>query len=178
MTVPTSNEIRTVLIAVGSNIEPEANLPRAVRRLAERFPGLVASQIYATAAVGSPEAPPFLNAAVAIETALPLAELKHGVLRPLEAELGRVRGADRNAPRPIDLDVAFCPGLVLRDAEAGLDLPDPDIVHCAHLALPLADLAPTEVHPLDGRPLEAIAAEFSGDAGVRVVGGPEALLGG
>lgn len=177
MSGPTSSESRTVLIALGSNIEPEVNLPRAVRRLAEQFPGLAASRIYATTPVGAPEAPPFLNAAVAIETALPLAELKHRVLRPLEAELGRVRGADRNAPRPIDLDVAFCPGLVLRDAEAGLDLPDPDIVACAHLALPLADLAPDEVHPLDGRTLGAIAARFDGAGGARVLGGPEALLG-
>jgi 2-amino-4-hydroxy-6-hydroxymethyldihydropteridine diphosphokinase len=169
---------RLVLIALGSNVEPEANLPRAVCRLAERFPGLAASRVYATAAVGAPDAPPFLNAAVAIETALPLAELKHRVLRPIEAELGRVRGADRNAPRPIDLDVAFCPGLVLRDGDAGLDLPDPEIVGCAHLALPLADLVPAEVHPLDGRTLAAIAARFEGAHGVRVVGGPEWLLGG
>lgn len=178
MSGPTSSERRIVLIALGSNIEPETNLPRAVRRLAQRFPGLAASRLYATTPVGAPEAPPFLNAAVAIETALPLADLKYRVLRPLESELGRVRGADRNAPRPIDLDVAFCPGLVLRDAEAGLDLPDPEIVACAHLALPLADLAPDEVHPLDGRTLRAIAVRFDGAAGVRVVGGPEALLGG
>jgi 2-amino-4-hydroxy-6-hydroxymethyldihydropteridine diphosphokinase len=178
VSAPTSPESYTVLIALGSNIEPESNLPRAVRRLAQRFPGLAASRVYATIPVGAPEAPPFLNAAVAIETSLPLAELKHRVLRPLEAELGRVRGADRNAPRPIDLDVAFCPGLVLRDADAGLDLPDPEIVNCAHLALPLADLAPDEVHPLDGRTLGAIAACFDGTGGARVVGGPEALLGG
>ncbi len=181
MSAPTSSEGgpgRLVLIALGSNVDPETNLPRAVRRLAERFPGLAASRVYATAAVGAPDAPPFLNAAVAIETALPLAELKHRVLRPLEAELGRVRGADRNAPRPIDLDVAFCPGLVLRDPAAGIDLPDPEIVACAHLALPLADLAPAEVHPLDGRTLAAIAARFEGTPGVRVAGGPEWLLGG
>lgn len=178
MSGPTSSEPRTVLIAVGSNIEPELNLPRAVRRLAERFPGLAASRVYATAAVGAPGAPPFLNAAVAIATELPLAELKHRVLRPIEAELGRVRGRDRNAPRPIDLDVAFCPGLVLRDPAAGLDLPDPDLVTCAHLALPLADLAPDEVHPLDGRTLAQIAARFRGAPGVRVVDGPEGLLGG
>jgi 2-amino-4-hydroxy-6-hydroxymethyldihydropteridine diphosphokinase len=168
---------RRVLIALGSNIDPATNLPRAVRRLAERFPGLAASRLYATAPVGAPGAPPFLNAAVALVTALPLVELRDGVLRPLESELGRVRGTDRNAPRPIDLDVAFAGDLVVRDPASGLEVPDPEIVARAHLALPLADLAPEAVHPLDGRTLAAIAAEFAGATGVRVVGGPEALLG-
>ena len=182
MSAPTSNDEsgagRRVLIALGSNIDPAANLPRAARRLAERFPGLAASRLYATAPVGAPGAPPFLNAAVAVVTALPPVELRDGVLRPLEAELGRVRGPDRNAPRPIDLDVAFAGDLVVRDPAADLEVPDPGIVAHAHLALPLADLAPDAVHPLDGRTLGAIAAGFTGAPGVRVVGGPEALLGG
>lgn len=168
---------RRVIVALGSNVDPGANLPRAVRRLAERFPGLAASRLYATAPVGDPGGPGFLNAAVAVDCALPLADLKHRVLRPLEAELGRVRGADRNAPRTIDLDVAFCGDLVVRDPDAGLVVPDPEIVRCAHLALPLADLAPEAVHPLDGRTLGAIAAAFAAADGVEVVGGPEALLG-
>lgn len=178
MSAPTSSEPRRVLIALGSNIDPAANLPRAARRLAERFPGLAASRLYATEPVGAPGAPPFLNAAVAVVTALPLVELRDRVLRPLEAALGRVRGGDRNAPRPIDLDVAFAGGLVVRDAASGLVVPDPEIVARAHLALPLADLAPEAIHPLDGRSLRAIAAAFAGAPGVRVIGGPEALLGG
>ena len=101
-----------------------------------------------------------------------------GVLRPLEAELGRVRGPDRNAPRPIDLDIAFAGDLVVRDPALGLEIPDPEIIARAHLALPLADLAPEAVHPLDGRTLGAIAAGFADAPGVRVIGGPEALLGG
>jgi 2-amino-4-hydroxy-6-hydroxymethyldihydropteridine diphosphokinase len=168
---------RTVLVALGSNIDPAANLPRAARRLAARFPGLAASRLYATEPVGAPAAPPFLNAAVALATDLPLVDLRDRVLRPLEAELGRVRGADPNAPRPIDLDLAFAGGLVIRDPVSGLEVPDPEIVRRAHLALPLADLAPDAVHPLDGRTLAAIAAAFAGAPGVRVVGGPEAVLG-
>lgn len=178
MSHATSSEVRrTVLIALGSNVDPAVHLPRAARRLAARFPGLAASRLYATEPVGAPGAPPFLNAAVAIETGLPPAELRDRVLRPIEAELGRVRSADRNASRTIDLDVAFCGDLVMRDPGAGLVIPDPEIVRCAHLALPLADLEPAAVHPLDGRTLSAIAADFATADGVEVVGGPEALLG-
>lgn len=182
MSAPTSSSgpavPRQVLIALGSNIDPAANLPRAARRLAGRFRGLAASRLYVTEPVGAPGAPSFLNAAVSVVTALPPVELRDGVLRPLEAELGRVRGLDRNAPRPIDLDIAFAGDLVVRDPALGLEIPDPEIIARAHLALPLADLAPEAVHPLDGRTLGAIAAGFADAPGVRVIGGPEALLGG
>lgn len=166
-----------VFVALGSNIEPAVNLPRAARRLAAHFPGLTASRIYETAPVGACEGPTFLNAAVRFVTSLAPARLKHDVLRPLEAELGRVRGADRNAPRTIDLDIALYGGLILNDPVAGLDIPDPGTLTHAHLALPLADLDPRWVHPLDGRTLGEIAAAFAGEPGVRVIGGPEALLG-
>jgi 2-amino-4-hydroxy-6-hydroxymethyldihydropteridine diphosphokinase len=166
-----------VFVALGSNIEPAVNLPRAARHLAERFPGLTASRIYETAAVGPSTGPTFLNAAVRFVTALAPARLKHEVLRPLEAELGRVRTADRNAPRTIDLDIALYGGLILHDPVTGLDVPDADTLIRAHLALPLADLEPDRVHPLDGRTLGAIAADFADEPGVRVIGGPEALLG-
>lgn len=168
---------RQVLIALGSNVEPERHLPLAVRRLAECFPGLAASRLYATAPVGGAgRAPAFHNAAVAVDTELSLAELKHRELRPLEAELGRVRGPDRNAPRTIDLDIVFCGDLVLSDPVAGLSVPDPEILLRAHLALPLADLAPGAEHPLDGRTLGQIAAAFAAEPGVEAIGGPECLL--
>lgn len=165
-----------VLIALGSNVDPERHLPLAVRRLAETFPRLAVSRLYATAPVGtppgSPRLPVFHNAAVAVDTERSLTELKHGVLRPLEAALGRVRGPDRNAPRTLDLDIVFCGDLVLSDPQAGLTIPDPDILLRAHLALPLADLEPRAHHPLDGRTLAQIAAAFAGEPGVEVIGGP------
>lgn len=171
----------TVLVALGSNVEPGVHLPRAARRLAERFPGLTASRVYETAPAGepggtAPAGPTFLNAAVRFVTRLSAAELKHRVLRPLEAELGRVRTADRNAPRTIDLDIALYGDRVLDDPETGLRIPDPDIPGRAHLALPLADLDPDRRHPLTGRTLADHAAAFARAPGVRVVGGPEVLL--
>lgn len=128
-----------VLVALGANVEPRANLPEAVARLAAA-PGvrLVAvSRVWRTRPVGGP-GPDFLNAAVALETALDPDALRERVLRPIEASLGRVRGPDRNAPRPIDLDIAAVDALV--DPARGI--PDPEIPARAHLALPLADVAP------------------------------------
>lgn len=147
------------------------NLPRAIQGLGDRFPLLGVSRIYQAEPVGAPDAPTFLNAAVAIETDLAPAELKFGHLRPLEAELGRVRTSDPNAPRTIDLDIALAGELVLTDPASGIEIPDPEILTRAHVALPLADLAPDAVHPVTGETLSEIAARFGAEPGIRVYEG-------
>lgn len=161
-----------MLISLGSNIEPTVNLPLAIRTLADRFRVVRVSRIYQADPVGAPAAPVFLNAAVAIETDLAPAELKFGHLRPVEAELGRVRTSDPNAPRTIDLDIALVGELVLADPRAGIEIPDPEILTRAHVALPLADLAPDAVHPVTGETLSEIADRFRAEAGIRVYEGP------
>ncbi len=151
-----------VFIALGSNIRPEANLREAIRLLAARCHVLAVSHAYETAPVGTLNQPNFLNAAALIETDLDAASLKAQVLQPIEQTLGRTRTADKNAARTIDLDIALY-------GEAVLDLgsrhiPDPDILRYAHVAIPLADLAPDLRHPETGQTLTAIAHNLSDPA--------------
>lgn len=163
-----------VFLTLGSNIEPRANLPRAVALLGRQFPVRAVSRVYETEPVGAPGAPPFLNAAVLIDTHLAPRALKHDVLRPLEARLGRVRTGDPNAPRTVDVDLALYDELILEDPVNQITLPDPEILTRAHVALPLADLDPRRRHPVTGESLAAIAARFAGSPGVRVC--PEVSL--
>ncbi len=65
---------------------------------------------------------------------------------------------DKFAPRPLDLDIALFGDRVINDPR--LTVPDPDILTRAHVALPLADLAPEWVHPSTGQTLAQIAARF------------------
>ncbi|MGH9381426.1 MAG: 2-amino-4-hydroxy-6-hydroxymethyldihydropteridine diphosphokinase [Thermoanaerobaculia bacterium] len=153
-----------VFVGLGSNIHPRENLRRAVTLLEERSRLVAVSPVYRTAAVGRSDLPPFLNAAVELSDARDPAELKYALLRPIEAELGRVRTADRAAPRTIDLDLLLVDGLVLDDPGTGITLPDPEILERPHLALPLADLAPDLVHPTDGRTLAEVAKALSYEA--------------
>lgn len=144
-----------VFVALGSNIDSERYLREAVRRLAVCCRLVAVSPVYETTPVGNIEQPNFLNAAALVETDLTAAELKARVLQVIEGELGRVRTEDKNAPRTIDLDIVLF-------GEQVLDLgprhiPDPDIVRYPHIAVPLADLAPTMRHPEDGRTLQEIA---------------------
>lgn len=166
----TDEELTSVLVSLGSNIDPHRNLPAAVDLLAEQVRVVAASRIYASEAKGAPGAPPFLNAAVEILTTLPPRELKFGVLREIEAALGRVRTEDPNAPRTIDLDLALFGDLVVEEDETGLVVPEPEIRSTAHVALPLADIAPQRRHPVTGETLQDLAAAFASDSSIRAIG--------
>lgn len=143
-------------LVLGSNIDKERNIVEAVRLLSEAVHIAAVSSVYETDPVGNPNQESFLNAAVAVETPLPADVLKRGVLSPIEARLGRRRTADKNAPRTIDIDIAL-----FND-----EVRDPEILTRAHLAVPLAELAPGYRLGQDGVTLAEVAEELP-QAGVR-----------
>jgi len=151
---------RRALVALGSNIAPERNLPAAAARLAG-IPGievLRASGVYESPPFGRPGDPCFHNAALLLETTLSPEALREE-FRRVEAALGRVREGDRYAPRPIDIDLAAFEGF---EGEVGGSIvPDPEIPLRAFLAVPLAEVAPEWVHGAAGRTLFEIAAGFN-----------------
>ena len=143
------------IVGLGSNLRPEANLSRAVELLRKASEVAAVSSAWATAAVGPPGQPPFVNAAVLLRTRLPPGRLKAALLRPLEAELGRVRTGDRFAPRTIDLDLV---AYTARPGPARIAPLDPDLLRHAHVALPASEVAPDWVHPGTGETLAELAA--------------------
>ncbi len=132
-------------IGIGSNIEPAKNVRHAIHRLAEETRLIGVSTVYCTDALGRPEQPPYLNCVAAIDTEVPPIEVKRGMLHSIENAFGRVRTADKCAPRTIDLDLIVYGNLVI-DAE-GLKIPDPEILERPFLAIPIFELAPDLVLP-------------------------------
>ncbi len=124
-------EAHLAFLSIGSNIEPHLNIPWAIALLREHSPGLSLSGLYETEAFGS-VGPNFINLAVRLPTRLAAAALKQDVLAPIETALGRVRQADKNAPRTIDLDITLFDGQVV-DAELWVRF---------YVAAPLAVLLP------------------------------------
>jgi len=120
-----------VCLLLGSNIEPEKNLPLAVNLLKKQLTILQTSSVWESKAVGSDGAN-ILNAALLVSTSLEAEILKEQVLHPLEAQLGRVRTRDKNAPRTIDLDI------LLFDQQL-LDL---NLWQYAYRAVPIAEVLP------------------------------------
>jgi 2-amino-4-hydroxy-6-hydroxymethyldihydropteridine diphosphokinase len=146
--------VERAFLSLGSNIEPERNLPRATAELTRLGSVLAVSTVYRNPAVGPTPQPDFLNAAVLLETALSPAELRDE-LRRLEAQLGRRRGPDKYAPRTIDIDLVLSGSRVL--IEPDFALPDPGLLVQAHVSIPLAELDPDFRHPVTGERLAAIA---------------------
>lgn len=147
-------------VLLGSNLDPEVNLPRAVAALARLGRILGVSSVYQSPPSARPEQPDFLNAAVLLETGLEPAALQRA-LRNTEAELGRVRRSDRHAARPIDLDLVLYGSRI----EAGpVTLPDPDLLEHAYAAAPIAELDPEFLHPVVGEALSRIAGRLTKDA--------------
>jgi 2-amino-4-hydroxy-6-hydroxymethyldihydropteridine diphosphokinase len=91
-------------LGLGSNIETEKHLPLSIGLLRQFVSINAFSSVWETPSVGK-TGPNFLNAVIGIKSDLPPDKLKHQVLRPVEARLGRLRTSDKYAPRPIDIDI-------------------------------------------------------------------------
>jgi len=147
--------MNTAYLSLGSNVDKERNLLVCAQLLAEHGRLAAVSAVYETAPVGNMDDPTFFNAAIALETSLEPAELKEQVLRQVEERLGRLRTADPNAPRTIDVDISLFNDAVLQVGKR--HIPDPEILLYPHIAMPLADIAPTYRHPETGETLAEIA---------------------
>ena len=135
-------------LLLGSNIQPEKNLPLAVNLLQKQLTILQTSSVWESKAVGSDGAN-ILNAAMLALTSLEAKILKEQVLRPLEAQLGRVRTSDKNAPRTIDIDILLFDEQLLA----------PDLWQYAFRAVPMAEILPD---------YQSKTGEFLKDAAVRL----------
>ncbi len=153
----------TAYIGLGSNLgDRMATLRSAVQRLQTlgRITGV--SSLYETEPVGYLEQPAFLNAVVALETALAPVDLLRALLG-IERELGRTRSFP-NAPRALDLDLLLVDDVTLETAE--LTLPHPRLHDRAFVLVPLADLAPEMVHPASGQTVREMLRALPDQSGV------------
>ena len=145
------NDLHRVYLSLGSNIEPETNLPKAAECLREYGQVEAVSSIWESQAVGS-NGPNFLNACVSFLSGLQPYELKKEIIRPIEAKLGRIRYADKNAPRTMDID------MVLFDNQP-LNI---EFWEYAFVAVPLAELIPDFEHPIRHEKMTRVAGQLQG----------------
>ena len=139
----------TILIALGSNRRhgrhgrPEGVVAAAVAALAVAGLAVAAvSRVHATAPLG-PGGRRFANAAVAVTSHLPLAEVLRRI-KAIEREFGR-RGGQCWGDRVLDLDIIGAGDTVLRGA---LKVPHPRMAARRFVLDPLVEIAPCWRHPL------------------------------
>ena len=104
----------------------------------------------------------FVNAAVEIRTLLPPRELLD-VLLGIEDAMGRRRNA-RWGPRVIDLDLLLYGQAIL--SEPGLIVPHPESHRRRFVLVPLAEIAPSAIHPLYGISVRGLLDRLEGTGGI------------
>jgi 2-amino-4-hydroxy-6-hydroxymethyldihydropteridine diphosphokinase len=102
------------VIALGSNIEPEENIEKALHKLSHMFNLLQKSGFVFTEPVGYKNQPDFLNGSVLIKTPFGKEDLIKA-LKKIEVQLGRTKRAHKNGPRKIDLDLIVFNGCIVDD---------------------------------------------------------------
>jgi 2-amino-4-hydroxy-6-hydroxymethyldihydropteridine diphosphokinase len=114
------------------------------------------SSLYETEPVGEiTEQPDFLNAAVRVRTELPADRLLD-VCKAVEIEHGRMFGAPRHGPRPLDIDLLLLGDLELRTER--LTLPHPEVTRRRFVLVPLLELDPELTLPDGSRLADILAA--------------------
>jgi 2-amino-4-hydroxy-6-hydroxymethyldihydropteridine diphosphokinase len=147
-------------VAAGSNVEPIANLRRALDVLAAHFSPIRISRAYRNAAVGF-TGDEFVNLVIGFDTALGVRDVLER-LHEAEAACGRARDAPKWAPRAMDLDLLLFGERVCE--EPGLTLPRPDLVRRPYMLGPLAELAPDLRHPTLRLTMDELWQHFDRDA--------------
>src|SRR5215471_16190305 len=147
-----------VFVSVGSNVDPETNVKRAIHLLQPELGVRAISTFYRTPALKRPADPPFVNGVIEVGDALGPLEAKKR-LRQIEQTLGRERTADRFAPRTVDLDLIIYGDEVMSSGE--LTLPHPDIMERPFVAIPLLELAADLVLPDSRKPLRSLVSSMA-----------------
>jgi 2-amino-4-hydroxy-6-hydroxymethyldihydropteridine diphosphokinase len=159
---------RTCYLGLGSNVgDREAHLRAALRLLREHEVVVDAtSSLYETEPVGEIlDQPDFLNAAARVSTDLE-PEALLDLCKAIEIEQGRMMGAPRHGPRPLDVDLLLMGDLQLDTKR--LTLPHPEVTSRRFVLVPLLELDPELTLPDGTRLDEALEKLGEGERVERV----------
>ena len=124
-------------LSLGSNIQPEKNLIRAIERLQDHGNIEKISTAWESQSVGA-EGPNYLNACLSFRAPVDSIQLKENIILPIEIELGRKRSENKFAPRTIDIDI-----VIFDDAPC-----DDRYWEQAFVMIPLSEIYPDYLNPL------------------------------
>jgi len=146
-------------LSLGANLGDRLACLREARDRVAGLPGtrvLASSSVYETEPVdvsASHRDKTYLNAVIVVDTDLDPGDLAVR-LRRMESAMGRVRTEDRNAPRPIDLDILYTGAM-------RIDGPDLTVPHSRwnerrFVVQPLADVRPALCLPGEPRTVREV----------------------
>ncbi|MGG6029355.1 2-amino-4-hydroxy-6-hydroxymethyldihydropteridine diphosphokinase [Salmonella enterica] len=134
-------------IALGSNLaSPLEQVNDALKAIAD-IPDsriVAVSSFYRTPPLGPQDQPDYLNAAVALDTALAPEELLNYTQR-IERQQGRERKAERWGPRTLDIDIMLFGDKIINTER--LTVPHYDMKNRGFMLWPLFEVAPELIFP-------------------------------
>ena len=150
-----------VFLSIGSNIDPEENLKYACRELKKAFGNIQVSSVYRNEPIGF-EGNDFLNMVVKVKSTFNPNEILN-YLRGLEVATGRDTGTGVFDSRTLDIDMILYNDLVR--PEKPFKIPRKDIELYSFVLLPLAEIAPDDIHPVTGKTFKDLWENFDHNRG-------------
>jgi 2-amino-4-hydroxy-6-hydroxymethyldihydropteridine diphosphokinase len=148
---------RLAHLSLGSNLgDRDRYLGEATRRLRSVGRVQAISSLYETQPVELTAQPWFLNCALALETSASPAGLMEQLLA-IESAMGRQR-IQKKGPRNIDLDIVLFADLVVNTP--GLRIPHPAMQERRFVLAPLAEIAPSVIHPVFNKTIQELLEEL------------------
>ncbi|MBI9108738.1 MAG: 2-amino-4-hydroxy-6-hydroxymethyldihydropteridine diphosphokinase [Spirochaetales bacterium] len=152
---------QTVFLGLGANIKnPADNLSKAFEHLKnEVLEGACLSSLYITEPMDVKEQPEFINAVCRGQFRGSPQELL-AAIHLIEDSLGRDRSREqRRGPRPIDIDILLFGSLVLNNPPL-LVIPHERLRDRKFALVPLLEIAPDLIDPVNGAPYASYIAEI------------------
>ena len=143
------SELHYVYLNLGSNIQPEINLVKAVQLLHDYGEIKKISNAWESKSVGV-DGPNYLNACLMFISPFMLVELKERVIRPIETQLGRRRSRNKYTPRTIDIDIVLFDERPYNHKFWGF----------AFVIVPLAEIHPTYRDPITNQNITQTATRI------------------
>jgi len=135
-----------ITISLGSNVNSSDNLKRAGDLIKNRFNLLKSSKIYSSKSKGF-VGEDFLNQVILCDTELTFENVIK-LLKGIEVSMGRKKEKIKFSDRLIDLDLlTFGEKIIKKNNQ---EVPHKDIEKYSFVLVPLAEICPRKIHPLNG----------------------------
>ena len=165
MAIPAALRPALAYLALGSNLGDRVDHLVKARDAVRLLPSctvLQCSSLFETAAWGSATPQPdYLNAVIAVETTLTPSQLLRCTLQ-IEQAQGRMRNAEKNAARTVDIDLLLYDEIIMNTCD--LVLPHPRMHLRKFVLQPLLEIAPNIEIPELGQAAQLLSYLADTDA--------------
>ena len=144
-----------VLLGLGSNVNKEQSISKAIKLLADTFVNLRISPTFESKSIGF-NGDNFYNLVVSVDTDQTLEEVI-ATYRRIEDACGRDRSGPKFGPRTLDIDILIYGDVICREP---VELPRDEIEINAFVLWPLSLIEPDMVHPVNGQTYKELWQQY------------------